>query len=210
MRVEMSVNFLREARVLFHGRRGLAWLVPLAVLLLRFAGFDATSPENAAALELLLPLVGPAIAVVLLSLDQHGMGEVVLVGSRAGHFVWVYRLAWVVLWLLLLVAVPAPSPDLLLALGPAALLMGVVLSLSRRISLRAGLSVALVWWGISYLAIRLADPLLYFSPFSWAMLQLVQTGLFPEEIWLRKGAQLLLGLLLALDWARQNMKGHHH
>ncbi|MBP2018775.1 hypothetical protein J2Z79_002190 [Symbiobacterium terraclitae] len=209
MRDEIGLNLLREAGVLFHGRRGLALLVPLAVVLLRFAGFDATSPGHAAALELLLPLAGPAIAVVLLGLDRHGMGEVLLVGSPAGHRVWMHRHAWAGLWLALTAVLPAPSLDLLLVLGPAVLLMGLVLSLSRRVNLRAGLSAALVWWGISCLAIRLADPILYFGPFSWAMLQLVETGLAPEEIWLRKGVQLLLGLLLALDWARQNTRGVH-
>lgn len=201
MMVESAATFVREATLLFGGRRRLALLLPVAALVLRSGWLDVTNPADATLLELFFPLAGLAMAISLHNLDQHGMDEVLLASSPFSRSVWIRRVALLSLWLLVSAALLAPSPDLLLELGPSLLLAGLLLWISRLINLRAGVSAALAWWGTSYMAMALGDPVLYYGPLSWVMLDLVQTGLTPAEIWLRKGAQLTLGLLLALGWA---------
>lgn len=206
-RSDLGMTYLKEAGVLFGGKRLAAWFLPVVALALRVTWLDMARPADATLMELFFPLAAVGMAAALFQLDLQGMDETLLVGSASIHRVWYRRLALICLWLLISGLLLTPTVNSLLVLGPSVFLTGLLLSISSRVSLRAGVSAGLTWWGVSYLALSLGNPVHYFGPFSWAMLQLVETGLTPSEIWLRKGAQAAAGLLLALDWAYRCSRG---
>ena len=197
---------LLETRIAVHPG---VWIAPGLLLVLRLLG--VIQPEGwLAPLEIVYPIIYPVLAHHLLEQEKRWRTlEVLAASPRCGASALVVRYLLMTLPLFAVAAVvshPKHWPLLLasgIGLGAIALLVGLLWEEE------IGLTVALAWWSTSFAASMTGSEVLSHPVVSWFLCILLRSSLTPEEILVRKWAQIGAAILLLAACALAT-NGHPH
>jgi hypothetical protein len=176
-------------------------LVPLLIAILRLT--KVVSPEVPEAwrgwisfLEFTFPILFPLLTFGLLEQEKRWRTLEVMVATRKHKApIFLVRYSLLLFPLFLAVAAAVRPGEYLLVMAPGLALGGAALLLGLILGDETGLGLALGWWGFSF-AIAVARPeLLSSGPFSWIVLTLTGAPLSPSAILLRKWVHFGAGLV---------------
>lgn len=192
-----------EARLAIHPA---VWILPCLLGILRLT--RVIQPKSGgwlAFLEVMFPLLFPLLSFSLLAQEKNWKTLEVWVSTPRRNAISLLVRDLVVLFPLFATAVAAASPeDWLFIIAPGLLLGSFTLAVGLALGEEIALALGLSWWGVSFILAITRPKLLGHGALSWLLLMLSSSSLSPQEVILRKWAQLgvgLISLLLALGVA---------
>ncbi len=174
------------------------WLLPILLAVLRLSG--VIWPEDKGwllFLEFVYPILLPLLTFTILEREKNWRTlEVLVAAPRRKAQIFLARLLYVAVPLFC-TAVAATTPGKwLLLLAPGVVLGAVALLVGLPTEEEVGLGAALAWWGASFVIAIAQRELLGHPVAGWFFLILLPAPLTPNELLLRKWAQLGAGLAL--------------